>query len=284
MFVRTDIFESMGLEVPQTWDDMYDVAQVLQRYNMNLGSAASFQNLLYQNGGSYFNEDMTEVRFDDEVAVQALIQHAEFYTKYGFPVSFDFANRFRTGEMPIAIADYTAYTNLKYTAPEISGLWEMYPIPGTLKPDGSIDRTQMDNSGVGAIMLRDKERPNLNYQEEYSVEWTFIKWWSDSKTQTRYANDLEAALGISARRATANLKTLDNLGWTTKERAILLETFDWLEFIRIVPGNYYVNRGLTNSIRGVIDHGENAREILSEWTIKINAEILRKRNEFNLNN
>ncbi len=276
MFVRTDIFENMGLEIPQTWDDMYDVAQVLQRYNMNLGSSASFANLLYQNGGSYFNEDLTKVCFDEEVAVNALIQHAEFFTKYGFPISYDFANRFRTGEMPIAIADYTQYTTLKYTAPEISGLWEMYPIPGTLKEDGSVDRTQMDQSGVGAIMLSDAK--------DKDAAWQFIKWWSEAETQTRYANDIEAALGISARLSTANLQTLQDLGWTTKERAILEETFEWLQFIPIVPGNYYVTRGLNNSIRGVIDHGENAREILSEWTIKINAEIERKRNEFYLNN
>jgi len=276
MFVRTDIFQNMGLKVPQTWDDMYDVAQVLQRYNMSLGSAPSFANLLYQKGGSYFNEELTEVMFDTEVAVEALIQHAEFYTKYGFPISFDFANRFRTGEMPIGIAAYSTYTSLKYTAPEISGLWEMYPMPGTLKEDGTIDRTQMDNSGNGAIMLTDAKN--------YDNAWKFIKWWSQAEAQTRYANDVEAALGISARYATANYETLRSQGWTAKELYILESQFDWLKFIPIVPGNYYVNRGLTNSIRGVIDHGENAREMLTEWTIKINDEILRKRNEFYLNN
>ena len=61
-------------------------------------------------------------------------------------------------------------------------------------------------------------------------------------------------------------------------------TYTLLKFIPIVPGNYYVNRGLTNSIRAVIDDGANAREMLTEWTIKINDEILRKRNEFYQNN
>lgn len=279
MFVRTDIFENMGLKIPETWDDVYDVAQVLQRYNMNLGAVPSFATLLYQNGGSYFNEDLTEVEFDTDVAVDALVQHAEFYTKYGFPVTYDFANRFRTGEMPIGLADYTTYNTLKYTAPEISGLWEMFPMPGTRMPDGTIDSTQMDQTGVGAIMLKS----SLETPEKTEAAWTLIKWWSEAETQTRYATDLEAALGIAARRATANLETLKNIGWTTKERTVLEEQFKNLKFIPIVPGNYYVTRGLTNSIRGVVDHGENARELLSEWTIKINAEILRKRNEFFMN-
>ena len=279
MFVRTDIFESMGLKIPQTWDDMYDVAQVLQRYNMSLGSSASFSNLLYQNGGSYFNEEMTEVEFDTDIAVEALIQHTEFFTKYGFPQSYDFANRFRTGEMPIGIAAYTIYTTLKYTAPEISGLWEMFPCPGTLKPDGSIDRTQMDNSGNGAVMLSDAIE-----RGKEDMAWEFIKWWSDAEAQTRYANDVEAALGISARYSTANYTTLRAQGWTSKELAVLEDQFGWLKFIPIVPGNYYVTRGITNSIRAVIDDGANAREMLTEWTIKINSEILRKRNEFYMNN
>ena len=279
MFVRTDIFENMGLSIPKTWDDIYDVAQVLQRYNMNLGCVPSFATLLYQNGGSYFNEDLTEVCFDTDIAVKALTQHAEFYTKYGFPVTYDFANRFRTGEMPIGLADYTTYNSLKYTAPEISGLWEMFPMPGTLKEDGTIDYTQMDQSGVGAIMLKS----SLETEEKTQAAWQLIKWWSKAETQARYANDLEAAMGVAVRRATANLKTLESIGWTSKERAVLLEQFGNLKFIPIVPGNYYVTRGLTNSIRGVVDHGENPRELLTEWTIKINAEIERKRNEFYMN-
>lgn len=276
MFVRTDIFKSMGLEVPKTWDDMYDVAQVLQRYNMTLGAAASFADLLYQKGGTYFDDDLTRVMFDEEVAIEALIQHTEFFTKYGFPQSFDFANRFRTGEMPIGIAAYSTYTALKYTAPEISGLWEMYPMPGTLREDGTINCTQMDNTGAGAVILRDAKN-----QDD---AWEFIKWWGKSEAQNRYADDVEAALGISARHPTANMNTLRSQGWTAKELAVLEEQFSYLQFIPVVPGNYYVNRGLTNSIRGVIDNGENARELLTEWTIKVNAEITRKRNEFFLNN
>ena len=279
MFIRTDIFESMGLKIPQTWDDMYDVAQVLQRYNMSLGSSASFSNLLYQKGGSYFNDELTEVELDSDMAVEALIQHTEFFTKYGFPQAYDFANRFRTGEMPIGIAAYSIYTTLKYTAPEISGLWQMFPCPGTLKEDGSIDRTQMDNSGNGAVMLSDAVKRGKD-----DLAWEFIKWWSDAPAQTRYANDVEAALGISARYTTANYQVLRSQGWTTKELAVLEDQFSWLKFIPIVPGNYYVSRGITNSIRAVIDDGANAREMLTEWTIKINSEINRKRNEFYLNN
>lgn len=36
-FYRTDIFEELGLTVPQTWEELFDVAAVLQRNNMTVG-------------------------------------------------------------------------------------------------------------------------------------------------------------------------------------------------------------------------------------------------------
>lgn len=276
MFVRTDIFERMGLEIPKTWDDMYDVAQVLQRYNMSLGSAASFATLLYQNGGSYYNEELTEVLFDEDVAVDALTQHAEFYTKYGFPITFDFNSRFRTGEMPIAVQAYNMYSTLKYAAPEISGLWQMFVMPGSVQEDGSVNYTQVDNSVTGTIMLESAKNKDAC--------WEFIEWWSRSEAQTRYALDVEAALGVASRYTPANLITLKELGWTTEELAVLEEAAQYIQFIPIVPGDYYVTRGLQNATRGVIYEDENPRELLTEWTIKINDELRRKRLEFHKNN
>ena len=78
--------------------------------------------------------------------------------------------------------------------------------------------------------------------------------------------------------------TMENLGWTREELAVLKEQASHLEFLPIVPGYYYVTRGLQNAKRGVIYENENARELLSEWNIKINDELLRKRLEFELNN
>lgn len=276
MFVRTDIFERMGLDIPQTWDDVYDVAQVLQRYNMSVGAAASFQTLLYQKGGSYYNEDLTEVMFTTDVAVEALTQHAEFYTKYGFPISFDFVSRFRTGEMPIAISGYNVYNTLKYSAPEISGLWKMFIMPGSIREDGSVNFTQVDNSLGGTIMLESAKNKDAC--------WEFIKWWSGYEAQTRYSLDVEAALGIASRATTANLLTLKQLGWTREELAVLEDQASKIQFIPIVPGDYYVSRGVTNASRGVIYDGGNPRELLTEWTIKINDELRRKHLEFHKNN
>ncbi len=276
MFVRVDIFEELGLEVPETWDEMYDVTQVLQRNNMSLGTVPGFATLLYQLGGSYFDEGLTRVTFDEDIAVEAFTTYTEFYTKYSYPVSFDFLSRFRSGEMPIAIQQYSMYNTLKYSAPEISGLWEMYPLPGTVREDGSIDKTQADSGGTGTVLF------NVNDNEE--AAWEFIRWWSGWEAQLRYGKDLEAVMGTSARYAAANLKAFEQLDWSIKEKEVLLQQIEYMEYIPIVPGNYYINRGIDNTFRGVVYDGENVRELLTSWTVRINDEITRKRAEFYKNN
>lgn len=276
MFVRTDIFEQLGLAIPTTWDEIYDIAQVVQRNNMSLGVVPSFATLLYQKGGSYYDEDMTRVLFDEDISVAAFKQQTEFYTKYDFPLSYDFVSRFRTGEMPIAIADYSTYNTLKYSAPEISGLWEMYPIPGTAYPDGTVDATQAAGGVMGVVMLRTAK--------DKDDAWEFMRWWSSAEAQERYGRDMEAAMGVAARYNTLNMQVFPNLGWTKKELAVLNEGMAHLRFIPIVPGDYYVSRGINNTFLSVVNDEENVREKLSEWTVKINEELVRKRREFYANN
>ncbi len=276
MFVRTDIFERLKLQVPKTWDDVLDISQVLQRNNMTLGIVPPFATLLYQMGGEYYSEDLKEVAFSEEVAVQAFITNTEYYTKYGFPVAYNFLTQFRTGEMPIALAAYSTYNQLKFSAPEISGLWEMYEIPGVLQEDGTINNVQA-SGGSGGVVI-----PSTSKNKD--AAWAFIKWWCGAEAQERYGKDQEAALGISARYATMNLEVFQNIGWTKAELEVLNKAMNNLRFTPVVPGDYYINRGITNTFHGVVNQGANVRELLDEWTVKINEEMERKREEFHMNN
>ncbi len=64
--------------------------------------------------------------------------YTDLFTVHGLEVQADFSNRFRTGEMPVGVTDYTTYCTLEIFAPEIKGLWSFSPLPGTLKEDGTI--------------------------------------------------------------------------------------------------------------------------------------------------
>ena len=43
LFYRTDILEELGLEVPQTWDDVFRLIPDLQKEHMNFGLPVSDQ-------------------------------------------------------------------------------------------------------------------------------------------------------------------------------------------------------------------------------------------------
>jgi hypothetical protein len=43
--------------------------------------------------------------------------------------------------MPVGITDFAGYMQFLSAAPELNGRWELAPIPGRLKEDGTIDRS-----------------------------------------------------------------------------------------------------------------------------------------------
>lgn len=289
MFVRDDVLQGMGLSAPKTWEELLDIAPVIQRHNMQigvgtvstttLGSAASvsvFAEVLYQSGGSYYNEELSEVMWDENVAVKAFELTTSFFTDYSFPTAYDAVTRFRTGEMPIFISSYSTYNNIRYTAPEIDGLWSMNLIPGVEDENGTIHHTVVCSGANASVIFASTD--NL------TDAWTFLKWWGDGETQADYGNRLEARLGISSRYATANREAFDKLQWTKSELDILYRQMNDMVVLPILPGYYYVNRGISNSFNAVVVQGENPREVLLKWTNLVNEELARKQKEFDKNN
>ena len=143
LFYREDILSEYGLTAPQTWQDLIGMLPTIQGNNMSVGIpypsiAAPNQNtlyaMIYQNGGKIYNEDATETLLKEEPAVLAFDFYTALYTDYGLPQEFDFISRFRSGEMPLGIADFTTYNFLTVSAPEIRGLWDFAPHPGHLYP------------------------------------------------------------------------------------------------------------------------------------------------------
>lgn len=197
LFIRKDIFAEMELPLPRTWDDLLDLAPILQRKNMQVGMSVKFSDLVFQYGGTYYNEDLTQVTFNENSSVEAFKLLTSFFTDYGFPKTFDFVTRFRNGEIPIGIMPYTTYNTISYSAPEINGLWGMYPLLGTVREDGAIDNSGVVNPDTVSVIFE-----NTNKLEE---AWKFLQWWSDSETQAAYGLQIESQLGVASRYSTANI-------------------------------------------------------------------------------
>lgn len=276
MFYRADILKELGLEIPSTWEDYYEALAVIQKNNMNIGIVpdyTTFAMFLYQNGGSYYTEDGMASGLDTEQAVDAFKKWSGNYANYKMPVTFDFANRFRTGEMPLAIGDYTNYNYLSVFAPEIRGLWGFTVVPGYEWEDGTIDRSVSTWETASIIMRTSEQKENA---------WQFLKWWMSAQTQADYGNEIENILGVSGRVATANLEALANLPWTNRDYKQLMAQMSWVQAIPEIPGSYYTERNIRNAFYTVYNNQENPRETLQDIVKTINTEIDSKREEFGL--
>ncbi len=197
LFYRKDILADLGLEIPKTWDDMLAMVPVLQFNNMTIGLPNDYTLFMYQRGGELWVDDGMRINLDANTSLEAFEDMCNMFTQYSLPYSYDLANRFKTGEMPIGIAGYTTYNQLILFATEIAGLWEMAPLPGTMDEDGNINNLSMSGS-AGIVMMKDAERT-----DNKENAWRFMDWWVSRDFQVDYANELVAVLGPAGKHATA---------------------------------------------------------------------------------
>lgn len=281
LFVRTDIFNELGLNVPDTWEDFFEILPILQRNNLEAGipsDLSTFATLALQNGGTFYSADLTSTSFDETAEMNAFKDWTNLFTEKGLPLAYDFSNRFRTGEMPIGIADYSTYALLETSAPEISGRWAMYPIMATTDGNGEKNRN-ISSATVGTVGLQQgntcavilKDCSNVSYA------WDFICWFTDTQTQISYGLELEKRLGVAARYASANVEALRGLPWTGEQLNLLYEQWENLVLLPEIPGSYYVTRNLNNAFRQVVYNQENPVHTLNKYNEIINREIERKR-------
>lgn len=285
LFYRKDILAEIGLEVPTTWDEVKVAMSVLAKNQMEFGMLPSeqiFAMLLYQNGGEYYTENGDKSLLDSDIAVSTFKQYCEFYTDYKLDKETSVEERFRTGECPLIIADYTLYNNLQVSAPDILGLWDFTTVPGTVQEDGSI------SYAASCVGLADIIMSATEYPEEC---WEFLKWWTSTETQVLYGREMESLMGASARVATANLEALQSMSWPIRDYRALIEQLQYVEGIPQVPGGYYSWRNINNAFFSVTTDSskkiqDNAaatpREELMEKVYYIDAEITYKRQEFGL--
>ena len=271
MFVRDDIFSELGLAVPNTWDDFYAVQKKLAEKKLEIGIPESqdiFEMLLMQHGGSIYNEDCTASALKSQEAVEAFAQWTDLYIKYTLPLSFSFVNRFRTGEMPIGIMSYTMYNQLCVAAPEIKDQWSMYPVPATVRADGTLDRSQA-SVNTGCVIMKGSEELDAAYE--------FMRWWIDSKTQTEFGRQVESVLGKSARYNTANSVTFEQLNWTGSELEVLREARRDVSDTPQTMVTYYVSRCISNAFRRVVYSYEKPRDVIYRYSDDLDLEFDRKK-------
>ena len=284
LFYRSDVLEEMGLKVPDTWEELIAELPTLQGDSLEVGipfpdiavaDTSVLNSMIYQNGGEIYEKDAKRTVIDSEAGVAAFKQYVSLYNDYGLPTIYDFVSRFRSGQMPMGIASYATYNTLMISAPEIRSLWKFAMLPGTVREDGTIDRTS-HTAGLCCMMIKtDDEKVRNN-------AWEFLKWWVSADAQVRFGREMESVLGASARYQTANREALRQLAWSSDQLAILEEQMANTHGFPEIAGGYSTTRHMTNAIRRVITTKEDPRETLLTYARTINEEIKIKRQEFNL--
>lgn len=296
LFYRSDILSEYDIDPAtdlNTWDGLLNCLPTLQRNYLEVGlilpvmtstggttqvsaitePGNTFAMLLLQQGLNYYNEEQTKTTFDTQEAVNAFDTWTKFYTTYSFQQTYDAFTRFRTGDMPVVIQNYTFFNQLSVAAPEIKGCWGFQPVPGTVQADGTINHAANSN-GSGAIIF--------TKAADQEGAWDFIKWFTSTDAQVKYGNNIESILGTMGRYATANEEALQQLSWTTSETNLLLDQLDAQVEIPIIPASYGVTRNVMNAFRSVVNDYENARDTLFWYNKDINDEITRKLEDLGL--
>ncbi|WP_210507578.1 ABC transporter substrate-binding protein [Naasia sp. SYSU D00057] len=141
-FYRKDIFDSLGLAYPTTWDEYYEAAKVIHASDPNkyitafaFNQAPWLIGLSQQAGASWFTaeDDAWTVSIDDE----ATLKTAQFWQKLideGLvKIEADFSSEWnadiQNGNVATWISGSWADAILRGTAPDTAGKWAVGPMP-----------------------------------------------------------------------------------------------------------------------------------------------------------
>lgn len=279
LFYRQDILDELGIPLSdlETWEDLLRKAlPVLQKNALNLGvlnNISTFLTMFYQRGGSLYNDKRDKSGLDSAEAIETMELYANLYTQYGLDYQFDFANRFRSGELPVVITDLMSYNQLTVFAPEIKGLWGMLPVPGTRREDGSVDRAAACTV-TGAVLM--------SSSEDVQAGWEFLRWWTSASVQSSYGRDLESVVGSAARYNSANVEAMASVPWDTGMWQQIEAQATALQAVPEAPGGYFTTRHYDFALRDIVYHGENVRTALEDAAEDINSELAKKRQEYGL--
>ena len=283
MFYRADVLYEAGVDVPKTWDDLYDILPALQSSDLEIGlpgtavgavdGLTGLKMFLYQMGGELYTEGGYAVTLDGNVALDAFESLCGMVSKYKCPINYDLT-RFRTGEIPIFFGPAVGTYNTLMTYYDIRGLWEMAPLLGVEDQFGNINHTSFVTV-TSRVIPRGATNPEAT--------WEYMMFLSCPNTQKLLAKE---QIMVNANPTIKyNSPTIDALldqAWTEEERAAIEAQTKQLVGIPEYPGNYIIGTYVNSAFMNVYNTSSDAAEQLQDRVIYINKEIARKRDDFKM--
>ncbi|WP_405455330.1 extracellular solute-binding protein [Paenibacillus sp. HJGM_3] len=273
MFYRNDIMKLLGVKPPETWDDMLRLLPTLKQKGYDFFyNKGNYVPIFLQNGASFYTPDGAQSGLNTAEGFKSFKLWTDLFKVYGFPTEVpSFYMHFRNGDIPIGVSDYNTYMQLLVAAPELTGLWNIAPIPGVRQPDRTIARWSGGSLSSG-IIFRSSER-----QDD---AWSFLKWWTSTEVQARFGNEIEMLNGVEFRWNTANVEAFKRLPWPKETAGIILDQWKWYKEVPNVPGGYFTGRELNFAWTKTVLQNKNYREALEQAIFQIDSELKRKQKEF----
>lgn len=283
LFYRSDILSKLGLEVPDTIEDVKGILTDLQMRGLNfyhptagMSAMRNFHGttpILFQYGATLYDTYAGDTTINSEAAVAGFTELVELFTIYNMPVDIpNFYQHFRNGDLPIGIADFGTYNLILNAAPEIASAWEIALVPGIEQVDGTVARYTSAGADSTIMFESDAERE--------AKAWEFMKWWSSAPVQEEFGETLQISYGSEYLWNTANKEAFANLPWRSQDKAVILEQNEWIMEAPRILGTYMLERELSNAFVAAAIEGDDVRTALDSAVKRIDRETERKLEEF----
>ncbi|MGN0679443.1 MAG: extracellular solute-binding protein [Oscillospiraceae bacterium] len=252
MFYRTDIFTELGITPPQTWEEFPEAMDKIYSSGMRAGLVSSENDENGFTAGDLFIamfSQTDEKSLQSDSAIAAFEAWAEICGEYGL-CSEDIFAMFRTGEMPLVIADYAEFSSkLNNEAYELSGRWSLAHIPGTYRMVDGLRKLDcsVNTNSLGAVIFKDCKN--------VSAAWEFITWFTSDEVQQQLAD----AFG-GRKYSSANIGFSSSQYWTEREyREITTQRENTLHMHEI-SASEDVKNAVYSALNRTLQ-GENARDV-----------------------
>ena len=282
LFYRKDILDSVGLTVPNSYEDVLAMLPTLHRYGLNynnfVANVIGYKSFsittpfIFQCGGLLYENGDIKCLLDRQEAIDGLQLLTDSFIIYDMDFEINsFYQAFRDGTLPIGTANYGMYNLLMNAAPELSDRWGIALYPGVTDENGVV-RRYTSGAEQSDFIFSTTDMPDES--------WEFLSWWMSEETQTEFAYTLQSTLGNEYLWNSANTEAFLHSPWPSEHKKIIAEQMEWIYEAPRIPGSYMVEREISNAINAVALDGENLRAALDEAIKRIDREVERKLEEF----
>lgn len=285
LFYRKDILDKLGLEVPDTLEDVEAMLPDLQMRGLNfyyptartvgMKTFLDTTPIIFQSGGRLYDTYVEDVTITSEEVVEGFTTLTNLFTIYNLPKDVpNFYQHFRNGDYPIGISDFGTYNLISNAAPEIDGSWGVALIPGVKDENGEVMR--YSSAGAESTFLFNST------PEREEQAWEFVKWWSGAQVQAEFGQRLQITYGDEYYWNTANCEAFAQLPWDSDDKEVISEQLTWTMEAPRALASYMVERELSDAYNLVVlgAKSANVREALDDAQKNIKRETLRKLEEF----